>query len=65
MQKFIERMKIERADLAGKIKRAKAAIENPPFGADKESIDLLSNQVKAMEQYLYWLDERIKKETGK
>lgn len=65
MQKFVERMKTERADLMGKIKKAKAAIENPPFGADKESIDMLSNQVKAMEQYFYWLEERIKKETEK
>lgn len=65
MQKFVERMKTERADLMGKIKKAKAAIENPPFGADKESIDMLSNQVKAMEQYLYWLSERINKELGK
>lgn len=65
MQKFVERMKTERADLMGKIKKAKVAIENPPFGADKESIDMLSNQVKAMEQYFYWLEERIKKETEK
>lgn len=65
MQKFVERMKTERADLMGKIKKAKAVIENPPFGADKESIDMLSNQVKAMEQYFYWLEERIKKETEK
>lgn len=65
MQKFIERMKIERSDLMGKIKKAKAAIENPPFGSDKESIDMLTEQVKAMEQYFYWLEERIKKETKK
>ncbi len=60
MKKFVERMMTERADLEGKIKRAKSAIENPPYGSCKESIMLLCEQVKAMESYLSWLTERIK-----
>ena len=65
MQKFVERMIIEQEDLIGKIKRAKQAISNPPFGSDKEGIEMLSQQVTAMESYLYWLEKRIEKERGK
>lgn len=65
MQKFVERMQVEKADLVGKIKKAKAAIENPPYGMDKSGLDMLGAQVKAMEQYLYWLSERINKELEK
>lgn len=62
MQEFVKRMIIERDDLKGKIKKAKIAIANPPYGADKESIKLLSEQVSAMDRYLFWLEKRIKKE---
>lgn len=62
MQEFVKKMITERDDLKGKIKRAEKAIENPPFGTDKESIELLTKQVAAMKDYLYWLEHRIKKE---
>ena len=64
MREFVKKMITERDDLKGKIKRDERAIANPPFGADKESIDLLSKQVTAMQDYLYWLEHRIKKEGG-
>ena len=60
MKKFVEKMIVERDDLIGKIKRGKAAVANPPFGMDKEGLMMLGEQVKAMEQYLYWLKERLK-----
>ena len=65
MQKFVERMITERNDLKGRICRANKAIENPPFGSDKEGMKMLSQQVTAMESYLYWLEKRIEKERGK
>ncbi len=65
MQEFVKRMLTEQTDLKGKIKKAKKAIENPPFGADKKAIEMLAEQVLAMENYLYWLTERINYEEGK
>ena len=62
MQKFVERMIEERKDLVGKIKKAENAIANNPFGVDKEDIELLTNQVKAMKEYLVWLEKRLGKE---
>ena len=59
MQEFIKRMLTERDDLKGKISRAKKAVENPPFGADAKSIDLLKAQIKPMEEYLSILEQRI------
>ena len=59
MQNFVKKMITEKTELEGKIKRARAAIENPPFGSTKESIMLLGEQIKAMESYHYWLSERI------
>lgn len=65
MQEFLKRMYTEKDDLVGKIKKAKKAVLNPPFGSDTEGIRMLAEQVKAMENYLYWLDERIKHEVNK
>ena len=62
MQEFVKKMLTERDDLKGKIKKCEKIISNPPFGADKEGMDLLFKQVAAMKDYLYWLEHRIKKE---
>ena len=51
MKQFIERMKVELKELQGKIKRAEKAVETPPFGADKTSIDLLKSQIQYMQGY--------------
>lgn len=60
MQNFIKRMLTERDDLKGKISRDKKAVENPPFGADAKSMELLKCQIKPMEEYLDFLEQRIK-----
>lgn len=65
MKDFQKRMINEKEDLIGKIKKAKHAILNPPYGADSEGLRMLAEQVKAMETYLYWLNERIKHEEQK
>lgn len=65
MQEYLKRMYSERDDLAGKIKRAKKAVETPPFGSDAEGIRMLAEQIKPMENYLYWLNERIEHEEKK
>jgi len=65
MQKFIERMYIERDDLKGKIAKAKKAIDNPPYGSDAEGLKLLSEQVTHMESYLAVLEKRISYEEAK
>ena len=65
MQKYIERMIVERDDLKGKISRAKKAIENPPYGSDAEGLKLLSEQVTHMEDYLAVLEKRISHEESK
>lgn len=65
MQYYLERMIREKEELEGKIKRAKKAIESPPYGMDKNQIALLVKQVKAMEDYLNWLTERIEYDTHK
>ena len=65
MQHYLERMVKEKEDLEGKIKRAKKAIENPPYGMDKTQSALLVKQVKAMEEYLNILNQRIEYELGK
>jgi hypothetical protein len=62
MQEFVKRMIVEREDLKGKINRAKKAIENPPFGSDREGIEMLKKQVEGMETYLFWLCQRLDKE---
>lgn len=65
MQKYIERMITERDDLKGKILRAKKAIENPPYGSDKEGLEMLSKQVEIMDQYFDILSKRINYEVLK
>jgi hypothetical protein len=65
MKKYIERMKIELADLNGKIGRAEKAIENPPFDSDNKGIELLKKQVTAMRAYREILQERIDYEVSK
>lgn len=64
MQNFIKKMIAERDDLKGKISRAKKAVENPPYGADTKSIELLNAQIKPMEEYLDILEQRIEYEGG-
>ena len=65
MPDYLKRMLQEREDLEGKIKRAKKAVENPPYGTDEEDMSLLETQVEYMEQYLDVLERRIKKARGK
>jgi hypothetical protein len=65
MKLYVERMKAERENLEGKIKRAKKIVENVPYGMDKTQILLLVEQIKAMEVYLNCLDERMKYEEEK
>lgn len=62
MQKFVEKMIIERNDLKGKIRKNEKVINNPPYGSDKEGLQMLSKQLEAMKEYLHWLDLRIEKE---
>lgn len=63
MQEYIRKMITERDDLKGKISRVKKAIENPPYGADKTSIELLELQLEPMQKYLAILDKRIEHES--
>ena len=65
MKQYVERMHKEKEELERKIKKAKAVIEIVPFGMDKKQILLLAEQVKAMEQYLSVLNERIEYENAK
>lgn len=65
MQKYIERMIVERDDLKGKISKAKKAIDNPPYGSDAEGLKLLSEQVTHMKDYLAVLEKRILNEKSK
>ena len=58
-------MKVELADLNGKIGRAEKAIENPPFDSDEKGIGLLKKQVTAMRAYREILKERIDYEVSK
>lgn len=58
-------MKIELADLSGKIGRAERAIENPPFDSDSKGIELLKKQVSKMCEYREILQERINYEVSK
>jgi len=65
MPEYLKRMLQEREDLEGKIKRAKKAVENQPFGTDQEDMNLLEAQVGYMEQYLDVLNRRITKAGGR
>ncbi len=64
MKQYVERMIREKEDLEGKIKKAEKALENRPFDMTDIGADLLKEQVKAMEQYLFVLCQRIKYEAG-
>lgn len=59
MQKYVEKMIIEKKELDGRISKAKKAVENPPYGADSESINLLKEQIIFMESYSAVLEKRI------
>ena len=59
MQEFVRRMISERDELSGRIKKARKALDNPPFGASEDDMRMLAEQVRSMEQYLYWLNKRI------
>lgn len=65
MQKYIEKMKREAAELDSRIKKATAAVENPPFGMDAEGLRLLKLQICAMESYFNILHQRIRHEETK
>ena len=64
MKLYVERMIKERDDLKGKIKKAKAALENNPFDMKETGKELLTKQVKSMESYLAILNQRIEYESG-
>lgn len=65
MQKYIERMIIEKNDLSGKIKKAENAVLNPPYDSDKYGLLLLAEQLKVMKEYERILVERIEYERNK
>jgi hypothetical protein len=64
MKQYVERMVREKEDLAGKIKKAKAALEKRPFDMTDIGYELLKKQVEAMETYLNVLNQRIEYESG-
>lgn len=59
MQKYVERMIQEQKDLEGKIRKAKEAVNNNPFGMTEEEKNYLETQTVYMEQYLDILKKRI------
>lgn len=65
MKEYVRRMISEKSELSARIEKAKKAVEHPPYGMSVEQIRMLSEQVKAMETYLYWLNERIKHDEEK
>lgn len=62
MKEYVRRMISEKSELSARIARAKKAVEHPPYGMTAEQTRMLSEQVKAMESYLYWLKERLRYE---
>lgn len=62
MKEYVRRMISEKSELSARIARAKKAVEHPPYGMTVEQTRMLSEQVKAMESYLYWLNERLRYE---
>lgn len=64
MKQYVERMVRKKDDLAGKIKKAKAALEKRPFDMTDTGFELLKKQVEAMETYLGVLNQRIEYESG-
>jgi tRNA1(Val) A37 N6-methylase TrmN6 len=65
MKEYIKRMQAEKEELEGRIKRADKAIQNPPYNADKKSIDLLKQQVEYMRGYSDILHQRLEYEVNK
>ena len=59
MQEYVKKMLVEKKDLEGKIKRAKKAVIQPPYGMGKKQIVMLAEQIKPMEEYLECLNSRI------
>lgn len=62
MKEYVRRMISEKTELSARIEKAKKTIEHPPYGMAVEQVRMLSEQVKAMESYLYWLKERLRYE---
>ena len=62
MKEYVRRMISEKSELSARIVRAKKAVEHPSYGMTVEQTRMLSEQVKAMESYLYWLKERLRYE---
>lgn len=62
MKEHVRRMTYEKTELSARIEKAKKAVEHPPYGMTVEQTRMLSEQVKAMESYLYWLNERLRYE---
>ena len=62
MKEYVRRMISEKSELSARIEKAKRAVEHPPYGMTVMQTRMLSEQVKAMESYLYWLNERLKYE---
>ena len=65
MKEYIKRMQAEKEELEGRIKRADKAIQNPPYNADKKSIELLKQQVEYMRGYSDILHQRLEYEVNK
>lgn len=65
MRQYLERMYNERADLEGKIRRARRVLSGNPYGMDKRQTELLAGQLEAMEEYLQRLDDRLAYEKTK
>ena len=62
MKEHVRRMISEKTELSARIEKAKRAVKHPPYGRTVEQTRMLSEQVKAMESYLYWLNERLRYE---
>ena len=65
MKEYIKRMQAESEELDARIKRAEKAIQNPPYNADKKSIELLKQQVEYMRGYSDILHQRLEYEVNK
>ena len=62
MKEHVRRMTYEKTELSARIEKTKKAVGHPPYGMTVEQTRMLSEQVKAMESYLYWLNERLRYE---
>lgn len=63
MLQYIKKMITEKEDLEGRIKKAKAALNNADIKLNEKQKELLSNQIDAMKNYLHFLNVRIEYET--